>query len=75
MGLLVKWIIGPIGKYVMLAVGALGFLKIVQKSGEKKLANKILKGRLDKIKEKDIVEEEVENRDDDELIDGITRSK
>ncbi len=75
MGFVFKWLLGPIGKYAMMAVAALGAIKFIQRTGAKKLENKILKGRLESIKEKQHVEAEVEKRDDDELIDGITRSK
>ena len=57
---------------VVLSVAAIGYALI---TGKKLEQRKNLKRRLKGMKEKQEIKEDVETRDDDDLIDGITRRK
>ena len=57
---------------VLLSVAAIGYALI---TGKKLEQRKNLKRRLKGMKEKQEIKEDVETRDDDDLIDGITRRK
>ena len=57
---------------VLLSVAAIGYALI---TGKKLEQRKNLKRRLKGMKEKQEIKKDVETRDDDDLIDGITKRK
>ena len=66
------------GKLKLYAIAALGFiaaLLVAVSKGQSMQEGKNLKRRLKAIKQKEGIEDEVDNRNDDDLVAGIVRKR
>ena len=61
--------------YGLIAALFAGLMAVIYAMGSKSAKGKHMKERLDAMKHKEEIEDEVDNRDDDELVSGIVRKR